>query len=772
MQVTRTPGDSEDFVLDLFCDVRNSREIIILAREPWKIPEVSLMLLNEKQKMARDIRQAVGILAWRVCRPAAGEFVPCFRLVLEAALREHGHDRLLLNNLLWFAAGFASTDLLRVLVQAGARPDVIVHGHSTSLMTAITNGNRAAVELFCEFGVSVTAPAGALFLATIARRPEILTVLLAHLPDTWQHHLDESESIFRSALRDGCCKEVVLSWLEQQQQQKQQQRQLGSAADAKALQPEGLHRHVIVQIYNGLMPATKTSLEAFGEVLTRVGPPCAPDPLAHVCVTGDLMDLKLDIFFASSLLEIPPQVGQQMKGIFALWNYLPRMQDTEEKEDGEDEAPTWADTTLAGTTLADLEQDYVFAYAEQHTRRRSSYLVLSAAMNAMLARERAIMRRIISRTASRALAEKLLVKFIREARLSARGASADDSVLGDGKGEGEGEVPHLALAAAFHAGDEALVQILLHETEQQEGQPFSLRTSGLPIDLSPAFQAALLDAELPHKAGSTDNFNGVITALTAAGTGQSVPGAAVNFCAEADGPRLPVRMLEVAMVTTWAHVLWSVCFLARPVLLRVLVEDLGLPTTIMALRWDAPHGFRCQREHPLDVVVAGDECVGELDGAEETILTLVRCGWSSEGTVKVRDSRFAELVAAAEALKEVQVLLAKLDSAADSRRGTDADADAIYGGDGSGHGSMMMMGNMGMFDAEDAAALASAVEKVGRDLHLWRLMGADAARERAHMCLVLLHERAQAEQRQEARRHRRAFAPVDGAASTLKCYMR
>lgn len=141
MQVTRTPGDSEDFVLDLFCDVRNSREIIILAREPWKIPEVSLMLLNEKQKMARDIRQAVGILAWRVCRPAAGEFVPCFRLVLEAALREHGHDRLLLNNMLWFAAGFASTDLLRVLVQAGARPDVIVHGHSTSLMTAITNGN-------------------------------------------------------------------------------------------------------------------------------------------------------------------------------------------------------------------------------------------------------------------------------------------------------------------------------------------------------------------------------------------------------------------------------------------------------------------------------------------------------------------------------------------------------------------------------------------------------------------------------------------------------
>jgi len=54
----------------------------------------------------------------------------------------------------------------------------------------------------------------------------------------------------------------------------------------------------------------------------------------------------------------------------------------------------------------------------------------------------------------------LLVKFIREARLSARGASAGDSAL--------------ALAAAFHAGDEALVQILLHETEQQEGRPFSL----------------------------------------------------------------------------------------------------------------------------------------------------------------------------------------------------------------------------------------------------------------------------------------------------------
>jgi hypothetical protein len=72
----------------------------------------------------------------------------------------------------------------------------------------------------------------------------------------------------------------------------------------------------------------------------------------------------------------------------------------------------------------------------------------------------------------------LLVKFIREARLSARGASAGDSAL--------------ALAAAFHAGDEALVQILLHETEQQEGRPFSLRTSGLPIDLAPAFQAGLI----------------------------------------------------------------------------------------------------------------------------------------------------------------------------------------------------------------------------------------------------------------------------------------
>ena len=101
-------------------------------------------------------------------------------------------------------------------------------------------------------------------------------------------------------------------------------------------------------------------------------------------------------------------------------------------------------------------------------------------MNAMIAsRELGIMRRIISRWAtSRALAEKLLVKFIREARLSARGASAGDSAL--------------ALAAAFHAGDEALVQILLHETEQQEGRPFSLRTSGLPIDLAPAFQAGLI----------------------------------------------------------------------------------------------------------------------------------------------------------------------------------------------------------------------------------------------------------------------------------------